>query len=257
MIGGLGTGEHEYTVAAMNLAGTGPAADARDVDLLRGNAARWPGSTVTSSSQYDVWHAAANVRDGGAGEWASAGEQDPWVRLEWEQPVRVDRIVLRDRPGVDDVNAGTLSFSDGTTVAVADVPPDGAEKTVGFPMRAFRWVRFDVRGGTGPNVGLAELEVHAVPSAPLAPVDVAAVADGGNVTVTWTPPAFDGGARVTAYAVTPYRDGEPQEPLIVDGDRTRVVVPGLTTGRAHRFTVAARNLTGAGAESVPSEPVVP
>ena len=258
VVPGLEAGrDHEFTVAAANFGGTGPAAAARDVSLLRGNAARWPGATVTASSEYDGFHAAANVRDGGGGEWASRGEQEPWIRLDWEQPVGADRIVLRDRPGVDDANGGTLTFSDGSSVAVSGLPADGSPKTVAFSMRTFEWVRLQVEGGNGPNVGLTELEVHAVPSRPEPPRDVSAAAGRGEATVSWSPPSFDGGARVTRYVVTPYRDGVALEPMTVDGDAIHAVVTGLDAGRPHRFTVAARNLIGTGPASAPTEVVTP
>src|SRR5690606_27850561 len=144
---------------------------ALDVALLRSNAARWPGATASASSEYSDAYGADKVRDGvvGApdgGDWASAGEQDPWIELRWPRPVRADEIVLHDRAGIDDANGGELIFDDGTTVEVAGIPPDGAPASVRFEPRTFTSVRFQVRGGTGPNVGLAEIDVRAFPSTP-------------------------------------------------------------------------------------------
>ena len=39
-------------------------------------------------------------------------------------------------------------------------------------MKRFDWVRFQVQGGSGPNVGLSEFEVYAITSPPDAPVEV-------------------------------------------------------------------------------------
>ena len=57
--------------------------------------------------------------------------------------------------------------------------------------------------------------------------------------------------------VTPYRDGMALDPVTVDADTTRVVVPELAAGEPHRFTVAARNVMGTGPQSAPTDPVTP
>ena len=148
-----------------------------DPQLLRGNAARWPGTVATGSSEFNADYGVAKVRDGiigqwAVGEWASRGEQEPWVELTWPEPIRADRIVLYDRSISEDANGGTLTFPDGSSVDVAGIPPGGGPKTVRFELKTFDRVRFQVRGGTGPNVGLSELEVYAVPSVPDAPTEV-------------------------------------------------------------------------------------
>ena len=140
-----------------------------DVSLLRSNAALWPGVTATASSEFSAQFGVAKVHDGSGrngGDWASKGESNPWVELAWPEPIRADRIVLYDRTSRDDANGGTLRFSDGSTVAVSDLPADGDAKVVTFPARTFDRVRFQVEGGSGPNVGLLEFEVFAVPRAP-------------------------------------------------------------------------------------------
>ena len=75
-----------------------------------------------------------------------------------------------------------------------------------------------------------------IPSAPDAPSEVTVDAS----TVSWTAPAFDGGAPLTGYVVTPYRDGTALEPVIVDEHHTSVIV----TAQFDRVTVRARNLIG-------------
>ena len=102
-------------------------------------------------------------------------------------------------------------------------------------MKTFDRVRFQVRGGTGPNVGLSELEVYAVPSVPDAPTDVRVDGD----TVSWKAPAFDGGAPLTGYVITP----EGGEPIVVDETHTSVRAQGT------KFSVRARNLMGEGPEA--------
>jgi predicted alpha-1,2-mannosidase len=233
-----------------------------DPGLLRGNASRWPGVTVSASSEFNDDYRAEHVIDGitgqwAVGEWASRGEQNPWIQLNWAEPIQADEVVLYDRSIPEDVNGGTLSFSDGTTVSVSGVPAGGGPKTVSFPMKTFDWVRFQVEGGTGPNVGLSEFEVYAVPSVPEAPINVSAQAGTGEATVSWQPPAFDGGAPLTEYVVTPYHNGTALDPITVEEDTTSVVVRDLTAGEPYTFTVAAKNLTGAGPESQLSNEVRP
>jgi putative alpha-1,2-mannosidase len=235
---------------------------ALDPDLLRGNASRWPGVTATVSSEYADNYAAEKVFDGvigqpDAGDWASAGEQNPWVQLDWDQPVETDRIVLYDRAGIDDVNGGTLTFSDGSSVQVTGIPTGGDAKTISFDRRTVEWVRFQVEGGTGPNNGLSEFEVYAVPTNPGQPRDVTAEAGDGSATVAWRAPEPDRGAPITGYVVTPYHDGTALDPITVDGEVTSVEVPDLTAGEPYTFTVTADSLIGTGPESEPSNEVTP
>jgi hypothetical protein len=216
--------------------------------------------SATASSQFDDDFRPAKAHDGfgaAAGEWASAGEQNPWIRLEWTTPVQADTITLYDRPGVDDATGGTLSFSDGSSVSVDGIPADGGAKTVSVGLKTFTWVRFQVVGGSGPNVGLAEFEVQATPSPPQAPTDIAAAPFGDGVLVSWSPPAFDGGAPLTGYVVTPYRQGVALDPLPVGAGLSSLVVTGLSAGQGYEFSVAATNVVGTGPESPRSGTVVP
>ena len=144
---------------------------ALDAGKLRSNAARWPGVTAKASSE-SSGYAAERVFDGferEAADWASKGEQNPWIELHWDKPIRADRVQLFDRTSIDDAHGGTLTFSDGSSVEVSGLPTNGEGKTFTFPIREFEWVRFQVEGGTGPNVGLLEFEVYAEPGVPTGP----------------------------------------------------------------------------------------
>lgn len=118
---------------------------------------------VTRGSRYNGNYAPNKALDtvvgsSGTGEWASQGTSNPWLQLAWTQPVTMNRITLWDRAnGVDNANGGTLTFSDGSTVSVSGIPTDGTPKTVTFPDKSVTSVRFQVSGGAGPNVGLAEI----------------------------------------------------------------------------------------------------
>ena len=220
-----------------------------DVSLMRANAAMWPGVTAKASSEFPGYPA-VRVFDGfgtqTSGDWASKGEQNPWIELSWPQEIRADKVTLYDRTSIDDAHGGTLIFPDGSTVDVSGLPTDGSPKTVTFPMKTFDHVRFQVKGGTGPNVGLLEFQVYAVPLTPQAPYRVSVERRaGGTATVSWTPPRFDGGAPVTGYAVRTYRGGTLVDEKTTDADTRQLTVPAQD---GDEFKVAATNVIGTGPE---------
>lgn len=74
------------------------------------------------------------------------------------------------------------------------------------------------------------------------------VATGGDATatVTWSAPAFDGGAAITSYTVTPYIGSVAQASQIVVAPTTTATFNGLTDGTTYWFKVAATNSAGTG-----------
>ena len=101
-------------------------------------------ATVTASSEnaadgQTAVKAVDGVVDGYPGdyskEWATkAGKAGSWLQLTWPGPVTLGSVVLFDRPNTSDqVTAGTLTFSDGSTVAVPALNNAGAGVTVTFP----------------------------------------------------------------------------------------------------------------------------
>jgi hypothetical protein len=97
-------------------------------------------------------------------EWATVGQgAGAWLRVSWGMPLLINQVVLYDRPNLSDqVTAGVLSFSDGTTVAVGVLNNDGSETPVVFPQRTVTTITFQVSAVSAKtsNVGLAELEVY-------------------------------------------------------------------------------------------------
>lgn len=121
---------------------------------------------------FDVFH----VNDGKArytsmGEWASnskmnfwGGVNYPWVQLDWKSPQIVNKVILYDRISLNSHTAGgTLLFSDGTQMSITMIPNNGAPKTIGFPDKKVKWIRFQVTDGYGDNLGLSEMEVFSAP----------------------------------------------------------------------------------------------
>lgn len=118
-------------------------------------------ATVTASSFYSSGFLPQAAVDGNlATDWASLGQTNPWIQLNFNTPKTVSKVRLADRPTPNEaVNGGTLTFSDGSSVTVSGVPDNGTFLVVDFASRNITWIRFQVVGGRGPNVGLSEFEV--------------------------------------------------------------------------------------------------
>src|SRR6185436_10575806 len=88
-----------------------------------------------------------------------------WVQLNWSTPVSVAQVNLYDRPlAGENVLAGTLSFSDGTSIAVGALPADGKLLPVTFAPKTVTWIRFTIDQAAGTAAGLSEIEVLGVPT---------------------------------------------------------------------------------------------
>lgn len=95
-------------------------------------------------------------------EWVSAGQLGgAWIQLNWAQPVTASLIVLHDRTNsTDNIQGGTLTFSDGSSVPVPALTNSGDGVFVTFSPRTINWVRFSVDQAVGSSAGLAEIEVY-------------------------------------------------------------------------------------------------
>ena len=130
------------------------------------------GRTVTQSSQntstsQQGTKAVDGVISGYPGdytkEWATVGgKAGSWIQLTWASAVRIDRIVLYDRPNTDDqILAGALVFSDGTSVPVTTLNNAGTATTFTFTARTVTSVRLNITSVSTrtSNVGLSEFQV--------------------------------------------------------------------------------------------------
>ena len=87
---------------------------------------------------------------------------------------------------------------------------------------------------------------------PLPPTAVTGAPGNGQVSVSWVPPADDGGSPVLDYTVTTIPGG-----ARCTTSSTACVVSGLTNSTPYTFTVTARNAIGTSVPSAPSPPVTP
>jgi hypothetical protein len=88
---------------------------------------------------------------------------------------------------------------------------------------------------------------------PNPPTNVVASAGNASATVSWTPPAINGGATVSGYVVTTVQTGAKK----AVGTVTSTTIAGLVNGSSYTFTVKAKNVAGTGNASAPSNAVTP
>ena len=97
-------------------------------------------------------------------EWASSGQgAGAWILLTWPSTLTVAEVILYDRPNTNDqVTSGTLSFSDGSSIAVSSLENAGGANTYKFSPKNVTTVKFTVNtvSSTTSNVGLAEIQVY-------------------------------------------------------------------------------------------------
>ncbi len=131
-----------------------------------------PKAKVTASTELNKNFKADNVIDGiigldGKNEWVCEGAKTywgyirhPWIQLDWGTKVGINKIVIYDRPSIEEhVASGRIIFSDGSIVWVNEIPNDGTAKVVKFDTKYVTSFKFEVTDATGKDLGLSEIEV--------------------------------------------------------------------------------------------------
>ena len=119
---------------------------------------------------------------------------------------------------------------------------------------------------TNPGTGTQNLLIHsgsfepAPPGVPAAATGLRAVAGNRTVSLSWTPPTFNGGADITDYVVEYSTNTSSSWTTFVDGESAvpQANVTGLTNGTMYAFRVSAVNSVGAGPVSttVAATPII-
>jgi hypothetical protein len=133
-------------------------------------------ASATASSQNTGTGQTANkaidgIVDGYPGdftkEWATVGGgSGSFLQLNWPSPVSLTRVVLHDRPNLNDqILAATLTFSSGAPLSVGTLPNNGSPLTITFPTRSTSSLRLTITSVSGStvNIGLSELEAWGPP----------------------------------------------------------------------------------------------
>lgn len=127
-------------------------------------------ATVTASSQASGQEATKAVDGYAVGyptdstkEWATkGGKANSWINLAWKSQQTIEKVVLYDRPNTNDrILTGTLTFSDGKTVAVGNLYNSGSATVITFPAKTTNSLKLTIKtvSNKTTNVGLAEMEV--------------------------------------------------------------------------------------------------
>ncbi len=103
-------------------------------------------------------------------EWASAGQlAGAWLNLSWPQYYIVNKIVLFDMPNLNEqILSATVSFSDGSTIAVGPLTNSGSGDEYTFPAKRTNSLKLTVGQANGSSIGLAEIQLFGNPSPTLA-----------------------------------------------------------------------------------------
>ena len=194
-------------------------------------------------------------------EWSSVYQlAGAWIQLTWPSAQNIFRVVLHDRVNPDDqILAGTLRFSDGSTVAVPTLPNDGTGLRINFASRNVSWVRLEVTRARGGAAGLAEFEVFATPP------------PGSNA-----PPVINSGPTATPASITDIQTttvgvsaSDPtNEPLtygwtadggLITGSGTSITFrpPRISVATTYRVTVEVTDDSGASVSRFIDIPVTP
>ena len=147
----------------------------------------------------------------------------------------------------------TVTSSPGEITAVATATSTSIAVTgltAGIPYT------FTVTATNAVGTGASSTPSNAVTpvDVPGAPLNVAATRGNGQVTVTWTAPAGDGGDPITTYTVT---SNPGAKTASTTAAVLTAVVSGLVNGTEYTFTVRATNAFGTGAGSAQSDPATP
>ncbi len=169
---------------------------------------------------------------------ATAGDQSATVT--WLAPIS---------DGGDPIDSYTVTSNVGgfsQTVVGTQLSATITGLTNGTPYR-FRVYATNAAGDGPASVLSNAVTPRAVPGPPR---NVTATPGPARVTVSWTPPASNGGGAINGYIVTATSSSGTVTKTVAGGT-TSTNITGLTNGVTYAITVAARNVVGTGPASSP------
>ena len=240
--------------AAVTFSGTGITATTTFVDAQTLTAAVTVTAGATPLGAHDVTVTNAPAGDGGtatlvkafsigdvpgAPTGLTAARGDQLVNLSWTAPSSDGGLPITGYTVTVTPAAGTVAVN-GTTAQVSGLT-NGTQYA--FTVKATN------DAGAGPASGSASATPATVPGAP---TNATASAGDGEVTVSWTAPASNGGDPITQYKVL-YQPGNAQAAQTTN---TSITFP-ATNGQAVKFAVIAVNTVGISNPSNTTSPVTP
>ena len=236
-ITGLTNGDsYTFTVTATNAAGTGPASASSN--------AVTPAAPVTTTAP-------------GAPVIGTAAPGNAQATVTFSPPASnggspITGYTVTATDTTDASNGGQTATGTGSPVTITGLT-NGDSYT--FTVTATNAV------GTGPASAASNAVTPTAPvttTAPGAPVIGTATPGNAQATVTFTPPASNGGSPITGYTVTATdTTNHAHGGQTATGTGSPVAVTGLTNGDRYTFTVKATNAVGTGPASAPSKAVTP
>jgi hypothetical protein len=92
---------------------------------------------------------------------------------------------------------------------------------------------------------------------PLVPALGTVAAGNASVSAAWSAPSSDGGSAVTGYVLRVLKGATVAKTVTLAASARSATVTGLVNGTGYTVSIAAKNLKGTGAASVPSDVVTP
>ncbi len=176
------------------------------------------------------------------------------VNLSWTAPASNGAVPITDYV----VEYKTTAAATWTTLndGVSATPAAVVTGLVNGTTYMFRVSAVNIVGSGAPTNATANVTPRTVPGQP---TFGSGTPGNGQVSLTWTAPASNGGAAITDYVVEYKASSATSWSTFADGVSTALtaIVTGLTNGTSYVFRVSARNEAGAGAPTAASSSVTP